>query len=145
VIEPIRATVAEILNKRELVITAGSEDGVTPGMKFAVLNRKGVDVKDPDTGAVLGSVDIPKVLLEAVRIQSHLAVARTYRKETKNVGGAGPDLSSLALFRPPQLVEITETLQLSEKPYEEELAEEESYVKRGDPVVQVLGKEYEID
>lgn len=137
--EPIRAKVAEIINRRELVINAGSEHGVVKGMKFAVLSRKGASIKDPDTGEELGSVDVPKVLVEAVRVQPKLTIARTFTSRRRNVGGRGLGLD---LFQPPRWVEEVETLRTSDKPYVEELSEEESYVKIGDPVVQVLGDEF---
>lgn len=139
--EAIRAKVAEILNRRELVINAGAEDGVTEGMRFAILNRRGVEVKDPDTGETLGSVEIPKVLVEAVRTHPKLTVARTYRTLRKNLGGRGSIAFDL-FGAPAKWVEVPETLQLTDKPYEEELDEDQSYVKVGDPVVQVIGDEY---
>jgi len=46
------------------------------------------------------------------------------------------------LFQPPKWVEEVETLKLSDKPFEEDLDERESYVKIGDPVIQVIGDEF---
>jgi len=54
--KPIRGKVARILNSRELAINVGSADGVDVGMYFDVLDPKGEDVKDPDSGEVLGSL-----------------------------------------------------------------------------------------
>jgi len=141
VTDRIAGKVAQILNRRELVITAGSDQGVEPGMKFAVLNPKGAEIHDPETGEVLGSVEVPKVLVEAVRIQPRLSVARTFVTKRSNVGGSGSSLASM-LFQPPKWVEEVETLKLSDKPFEEDLDERESYVKIGDPVIQVIGDEF---
>jgi hypothetical protein len=141
VTEPIRGRVAQILTDRELVLNIGQDVGVTKGMRFAVLNSKGLEVVDPETGASLGSVDRAKVLVEAVRVQSKLSVARTFRTFRRNLGGRSG--LTLDLFgTPPKWVEVPETLRLADKPSEAELGEEESYVKIGDPIVQVVEEEY---
>jgi hypothetical protein len=132
----IKGEVAAILTRRELVLNRGSDDGVREGMKFAVLNSKGLDVKDPKTGQVLGSVELPKVLVEVVRVQPHLSVARTFNK-VKVTG-----LSALGGLFDPTPASGIETLRSVEKPYEEELDEAESYVKRGDTAVEVRGNEF---
>lgn len=141
--ERIEGKVAQVLTRSELVLNIGSEDGVTKGMRFAVLNAKGLSIIDPDSGKVLGSVDLPKVFVQAVRVQSRLSVVRTYKKHRRNVGGTSGLLAGLELFRPPEWVEEVESLRTSDKPYAEELDEEESYVKIGDPVVQIVEGEYE--
>ncbi|MFF1571350.1 hypothetical protein ACFVWR_01280 [Leifsonia sp. NPDC058292] len=49
---PIHAKVAQLLTSTDLVINRGSEDGVEVGMKFAVMDPLGRDIKDPETGDV---------------------------------------------------------------------------------------------
>ena len=138
---PIRGKVARILNSRDLAINVGSKDGVVVGMYFDVLDPKGEDIKDPDTGEVLGSVERPKVRVQIVQVQERLSVASTYKKRQVNVGGQGADLrGTLAeLFMPPKLVTKYETLKTTERTWED-LDESESYVKIGDPVVQVVSE-----
>ena len=140
--EPIRGKVARILDARELVINVGSRDGVIVGMYFDVLDPKGEDIKDPDTGEILGSLERPKVRVQIVKVQERLSVASTYRKSVVNIGGQGAALGDLrggisALFMPPKYVTKYETLKTTEKTWED-LDEKESYVKIGDPVVQVI-------
>jgi len=137
----IEGKVAQVLNRQELVANVGSDHGVEKDMVFAVLNSRGVDVTDPDTGAPLGSVDIPKVLVKAVRVQPGLSVLRTYRTVRRNIGGRG-NIAFDLFGSPPKWVEEPETLRTDDKPYTEELDESESYVKIGDPIVQVIGEEY---
>jgi hypothetical protein len=137
--ERIEGTVAQILNRFEVVLTVGSEHGVDEGMRFAVLNRKGAQIRDPKTNEELGSVEIPKVILQVTRVQPKLSVARTFRTIRRNVGGRG---FGLDVFQPPKWVEERESLRTQDRPYEEELDESESYVKIGDPAVQVLGDEF---
>ncbi len=142
--DPIRGKVARILNSREIAINIGSKRGVLVGMRFDVMDRTGADVTDPETGESLGSIERPKVRVEVSSVQERLSVARTYRKETVNVGGVGFSGGSVGavgslsqMLMPPKWVTTYETLKTREETWED-LDEEDSYVKIGDPVVQVL-------
>lgn len=140
---PIRGKVARILNSRELAINVGSADGVVVGMNFDVLDPKGEDIRDPDSGKVLGSLERPKVRVRVTKVQDHLSVASTYKERKINVGGKGLSLgvgSAFSdLFMPPKYVTKYETLKTDEKTWEN-LDEQQSYVKTGDPVVQVVAE-----
>ena len=72
-------------------------------MRFEVMETKGQDVQDPDTGELLGSIERPKVRVEISKVQERLSIASTYTTVTVNVGGAGiGELHSLSrLFMPP--------------------------------------------
>ncbi len=139
---PIRGKVARILNSRELAINVGSADGVVVGMYFDILDAKGEDITDPESGEVLGSVERPKVRVRVIKVQDRLSVASTYRARKINVGGQGLALDIIGsrfsdLFMPPKYVTKYETLKTDEKTWED-LDEQQSYVKTGDPVVQVV-------
>lgn len=136
---PIRGKVARVLDSRQLVVNVGASDNVSIGMFFDVLDPKGEDVKDPDTGEVLGSIERPKVRVQIVKVLEKLSVASTFRKKEFNVGGrASYAVSGLAeMFLPPKHITKYETLKTTEKTWED-LEEAESFVKTGDPVVQVL-------
>jgi hypothetical protein len=142
--KPIRGKVARILNSKELALNLGAEDGVRIGMYFDILDPIGEDITDPDTGEVIGSLERPKVRVKIIRVQERLSVATTYRKKKINVGGAGlgstPRFAGSALtglFLPPEFLAWQETLKTQEKTWED-LSEENSYVKTGDPAVQVM-------
>ena len=137
--EPIRGKVARILTSREMVINVGSSSGVVVGMRFEVMDTKGQDVRDPDTGDLLGSIERPKVRVEVSKVQERLSVASTYNKFSVNVGGTGIRIGSTLSdsFMPPKWETKYETLKTEEKTWED-LDEEDSYVKIGDPVVQIL-------
>jgi len=140
--DKIRAKVARVLSSREIAITAGDKEGVAVGMFFEVMDPKGEDITDPDTGDILGSIERPKVRVQVTQVQDHISVASTYKKEKVNVGGIGSgSLSNLGAvsraLMPPKYVTKYETLKTDEKTWED-LDEEESYVKTGDPVVQVI-------
>jgi hypothetical protein len=135
----IRGKVAAILTKRELILNIGSDDGVEIGMKFVILNSQGIDVTDPDTGRVLGTVEVPKTVVKVVRLDdSHLSVARTFR----TIKGSPGLIGGLSAFAgtPSQL----ETLDIeSGSSLKAELSEEESYIKRGDIALSTQGDEYD--
>ncbi len=138
--EPIRGKIARILNKREIAINLGLAKGVTVGMYFDVIDANGENIEDPDTGEVLGSINIPKVRVRVKHAEEKLSIATTYRAEKMNIGGTG-GISTLGPFArslmPPEWVTKYETLEkTAETP--EPFSEEDSYVKIGDTVVQVL-------
>ncbi len=137
----IEGKVAGILTKRELAINRGDADGVEIGMRFAILNRQGVDIKDPDTGVILGSVELVKTLVKVVRIDGdHLCTARTFRTFAGTPGLTTGILAGSFLGTPAR----TETLQLdTNSTLKEELDPKESFVKVGDPAVEAIGDEYD--
>ena len=135
--ELIRGKVARILNSREMVINVGSLGGVIVGMRFDVMDTKGEHVRDPDTGELLGSVERPKVRVEVSKVQERLSVASTYKTETVNVGGTGLGSGFSDLLMPAKWETRYETLKTDEQTWED-LDERNSYVKTGDPVVQIM-------
>lgn len=141
---PIRGKVARILNSRELAINVGSEHGVRMGMKFDVMDPRGQDIEDPDTGKILGSLDRAKKRVEVVQVRERLSRART-RSYRVNVGGTGGfigrDLQRWSeMMLPEQWVMRHETLRANDEEGRE-IDEKESIVKEGDPVVEVLEEE----
>ena len=137
--KPICGKVARVLNTREIAINVGAENGVTVGMHFDVIDLQYEDIRDPDTNEVLGSIERPKVRVKIIQVQEKLSLATTYRKEQVNTGGTwgfslGPFARSLM---PPNWITKYETLSKIEEA-RDVLDEEDSYVKAGDPVVQVI-------
>ena len=132
----IEGRVAELIDDQTLVINRGSDHGVQVGMRFAILNPRGAEIKDPDTNEVIGSVEIEKVIVKVVRVEPKLAVARTFRT-----------------FRTPGIFNIPsfgggtrrETLRTDQSTYKEELDPKDSYIKLGDPAVRVVGDEFGSD
>lgn len=127
----ISGKVARVLNSRELVINRGKVDGVRDGMVFAVLDPKAEAITDPDTGEVLGSVDRPKTHVKVIDVTDRLSVARTYRITRPG----RPGLTGVAALFAPQ-PPVVESLRTTESTWED-LSEQESYVKSGDPVREV--------
>ena len=148
--KPIRGKVAAVLNDREIAINIGSANGISVGMYFDVMSLESGDIRDPDTGEVLGSIERPKVRVQVTEVNKKFSVASTYRSKRVNVGGTlkneifnmGPIARALM---PPKWVTKYETLKTSEKNFLEALDEEDSYVKIGDPVRQVLKAQAELE
>ncbi len=140
--KPDRLTgqVARILSERELVVNRGTNDGVTLGMKLAVLNPNGADITDPVTGESLGSIDLAKVVVKVTQVHERVCVAATFRKWTTS-GGPLYNLNLMnTLARPPST--RRETLRLDDAEAAVELDEEDSYVRVGDKVIEVVGDEF---
>ncbi len=146
--DPIRGRVAKILNSRELAINIGATHGVKIGMYFDVLDQEHENISDPETGEILGSIERPKVTVKVVSVRDRFAVATTFKTKRVNVGGSsnfGLLASGLSeALMPPKWVTKYETLKTEEVTWEN-LKEEESYVKTGDPVIQVFREFEEAD
>lgn len=138
-----RGKVAAILTKRELVLNLGTADAIEVGMKFVILNSHGIDVKDPETGMVLGTVEVPKTVVKVVRIDGeHLSVARTFRTIAGTVGPLGGIAAmQMAMAGTPSR---TETLDIREgSSLKAELSPEDSFIKPGDVALETRGDEYD--
>lgn len=132
---PIRGKVARVFNSREIAINVGSTNGVVVGMRFDVVDPK-EDIRDPDTDEILGSLNLSKIRVRITRVQERLSLATTQKKRI-NVGGHDPLGDFSRWLMPPKWITKYESLKAEEKLWEE-ISEEESYVKVGDPVVQVI-------
>ena len=134
--EPIKGKVSGVLNERELSINIGTKAGVRVGMKFRVLADKALEVHDPETDELLGTIDREKVQVQATEVFEKFSICKTFRKF--NIGGAG--MSSLSymssLFTPRR--EVYETLKAEDSTLPPPLSEKESYVKKGDRVMQAI-------
>jgi len=132
----IEGKVASVLNERELAINIGSEHGVTVGMKFKVLADKPTEIRDPETGKSLGTLDRDKVRVKATEVQARFSVCRTYKK--RYVGGTSFFSIYAASSMLTQPREVAETLKAEDSSLPPPLSEKESYVKKGDRVVQLV-------
>jgi hypothetical protein len=138
----LEGRVAAILNSRELVINIGDQHGVTHGMKFAVLAESALEIRDPESGEVLDTIDREKVRVEVSELRKNISICRTYRLKKIPGGPLGEGMLKFGnvadLVRPPR--EIPETLSIHDASIPPPLPEEESYVKVKDRVVQVAGE-----
>jgi hypothetical protein len=70
----ITARVIRIISKKQLIINAGSQDGVKRGMKFTIYSPEEV-ISDPETGEELGVYRAKKVTVEPDIIQERFTLA----------------------------------------------------------------------
>ena len=128
----LEGKVAAILNERELVINIGTSKGVKQGMLFKVLAEKPIEIKDPETGVIIGQVDQEKVRVKVSEVQEHISICKTFK--TFSVGGN----LYRAVLDPPRTV--VETFKVEDSSVSK-LSKEENYVKVGDIVVQVMNSD----
>ena len=135
--KPITGKIARILNSREVALNIGKEQGVQSGMLFEILSPNQSEIRDPDTGAMLGSVALPKVKVMITRVQDKVSVASTYRTKRVDVRRFS---TSADVFKSPKWEKRYETLKAGGafESATERLDESDSYVAVGDPVVQVI-------
>ena len=130
----IEGKVAEIISDRELVINRGENDGVALGMRFKILHSRGAEIKDPDTGEILGQVEIDKTVVKITSVDDRISVGRTFRT-IREGGGPFSSMYATNLFRP--ATETLETLKTGGKNSKSDLTPEQSFVKIGDRAIQI--------
>ena len=131
--ELIVGKVACVLNAREIAINVGSMDGVVVDMLFEVMDTRYINITDPDTKERLGSIVRPKVRVKITEVHDRLSVATTYRTENADIGtrlGGSVSFSG-------RIETLEKGGKLGGAP--DEIDESESYVKTGDPVIQIVG------
>ena len=138
--EPIRGKVAKVLTNSKVVLNVGKNHKVQIGMSFDILMPGFDEITDPDTGAVLGGVELPKARVRVISADDNLSVAATYRRESVNLGGPenwGLRVRGDLLPMPPLWETRVETFRTREPVISDERAVD-YYVATGDPVVQVF-------
>lgn len=108
-------------------------------MQFAVLSRAPIEVVDPDTNVKLGEVDRPKVRVRAAHVYPEYSIAETFEVYEVRTGGIGIDPSVFSsILSPPGVQRRIRTLRIKDADVPPPLPPEESFVKVGDRVVQIL-------
>ena len=70
----IKTKVAQVLSTTQLILAAGSEEGVREGMEF-VIYALGRQIADPDTGQSLGQLEMVKGRVKAAYVQEKMCQA----------------------------------------------------------------------
>lgn len=141
------------MSNRAIAINLGSADDVRIGTRFAVLHpdSAGVEIKDPDTGEVLGHVEVPKVVVKIFRVS---APACAWPVRTARSPGTPARLSPMATMlsqaagsfgvQRPAIPDQHETLEYDDASrIGRRLDPEDSFVEVGDPVVEARGDEFD--
>ena len=142
----IRGKVAGVLNDMAVALNVGRGQGLREGMVFDVLAEGATyDVKDPDTGEVLGSVGRPKARVRVVYVDERMAVARTHDTDLVNIGGMGGLRSELdGLFQPEEWVEKPRKLKGRQMAWNE-MPQGGAEISAGDVVEEVSKEMADID
>jgi hypothetical protein len=72
--------VAHIKSPTELVINAGSQDGIEEGQRFQVF-AMGENISDPDTGESLGTLEIIKGIGRIAHVQERMSILQSDMKK----------------------------------------------------------------
>lgn len=132
--KPIEGKVAKVVSDHEVAINRGTGDGVRLGMVFEILDASVMDIRDPETNESLGSTHRAKFRVKVTTVEEKFSLARTFKKQRKNVGGMG--IGGMAsMFEPPKYVTITESFKTDR---EQNFDERYMLVHEGDPVRQLL-------
>lgn len=91
----IEARIAQILSDNLVIITAGVEAGVKIGTPFVVL-AQGEEVKDPQTGELLGRWELPKGYVRATHVQDRLATCQGFTPGREDDQGGDPTTKVLS-------------------------------------------------
>lgn len=124
--------VAAIIDNRRLVLSAGSESGVAVGDKYQIYAAEGKEIKDPDSGMVLGRLEIEKLPVKVVQVQEAFAVAETYRYHETNEGGSFNSFAAMSNYlAAPRIKREYESFEI-EKGERKSIDEARSIIKVGD-------------
>jgi len=73
--------VAHIIDRYSLALNKGSADGIKVGQRFLIYSI-GDEIKDPDTNASLGKLEIVKGTGKVTNLQDHIATIGSDMKES---------------------------------------------------------------
>lgn len=76
--QSIKCKVIRIISQTELVIDAGSSQGVEKGMIFAVNGE--LDIRDPDSGETIEEIPYEKLRVKVSTLGENVSIAETYRR-----------------------------------------------------------------
>lgn len=134
--EPIKGKVFSVITERELIINIGSNHGVHKDMKFKILADKPMEIRDPDSNELLGTIDREKVQVQASGVYEKFSICKTFRKSKVGKDFFTGYTEWTEMFSPRR--EILETLKADDSALPPPLSEKESYVKKGDRAVQIV-------
>lgn len=110
--------IIKIVDETAFIINAGSDDGIEKDNKFEILDTEGEQIKDPESGEVLGNLNTSKGIIVAETVYPKMTIAKT-----RMVGGELTYESDILKFANPYL---------TRKPsHREELFVDESEVTGG--------------
>lgn len=74
--------IVKIIDDTAIVINAGKNNSINVGDEFQILGKNGEQVSDPDTGELLGEIELIKGIVIARQVYSKMTICST---ETKSL------------------------------------------------------------
>ncbi|MGX8791691.1 hypothetical protein ACW0TQ_07920 [Oceanobacillus sp. M60] len=71
--------IVKIIDDYHVVINAGSNIGIEPGVKFKILDKEKAPVHDPESGELLGFLDAAKDYIKAKEVQEKMTICESLR------------------------------------------------------------------
>lgn len=68
--------IAEIIDDKQIIINAGSNQGIRKGYKFLIYSL-GDEIFDPDTGESLGQLETSKGVGEVTHVQAKMSILKS--------------------------------------------------------------------
>lgn len=81
----MEAKVIKIISDKQIVLNAGTDKGVNEGDIFQIIDKVGDQVFDPDSGELLGSLDLPKAILRVELVYPRMCICTN--NENKSILG----------------------------------------------------------
>ena len=78
---PFPATVVQVIDDFRIAINRGSNQGVRVGQRFLLFELSKEEIKDPESGKILGKLEIPKGTGEVIHVQDDMAVIKSDRNK----------------------------------------------------------------
>lgn len=125
---PVEGKIAHIVNNTTAIINRGTKDDVRVGDVFAVLSDEVEEVKDPDSGDIIGELPLEKIRLKVTSVDERMSTLETYR--TVVTGGLTD--STFDIFGPRRETQERMKFERSERPSVDKT------VRIGDRVVEIL-------
>ncbi|MFL2089010.1 hypothetical protein ACEN4H_03785 [Leuconostoc mesenteroides] len=69
--------ITKIVDETKFIINVGSENGIKEDDRFEILDTSGEEIKDPDTGEILGRLNTSKGTIIAETVYHKMTIART--------------------------------------------------------------------
>ena len=91
----IEGKIVKILDEYSIVINIGRNNGVVKDTEFVIFTRSDEEVKDPDSGEVLGKLENVKDYVTAAHVQDKFTIC--VAKETKNMHKEGESAGAQTL------------------------------------------------
>lgn len=90
------AKIAKVVDPFTVVINIGSIHGIEDGQKFLIFGESDEEIKDPDTGEILGNIPIPKGEGVAVLVDEKMTTIKSIEREPPKAPGQLIPLSAFA-------------------------------------------------